>query len=220
MRAAPVKLTALTQEEQAFAADHHDIILKFLRYRRLSYNDYYDIIAMRYLQTVKKWFARPELHQNAFEAIAWQDMRSSVSNEYQKQEKQIKTVSLDAVMSGTDDFTLGQIVTYENLNYLRKENSTMKINYDVQIPVSAKLGRQPNVEMELILEFLAGKHTTMCLEFDTAKEAAKKAGNIRSYRKNHNRTDFEVYKLDCKIYLEKIKTKKTAQKGGAENGRA
>lgn len=211
VRAAPVKLTPLTPKEQAFAEENHDIILKFLNSSRIDTGDNYGLVSLGYLQAVKKWFARPDLHQHAFGAIAWMTMRSCLGNEYRRQDTALKTVSLDAAVPGTDDLTLSQVITYKNLNYIEREGKGLKISYDVKIPEAARTSRTPNLEVELILEFLAGKNKNLCLEYDTKEEATKRGGVIRSFRKNHKHTDFEIYRMDCRIYIERIKEQKGKQ---------
>ena len=39
----------LTPEQSIFAAENHDLVLKFLKQRRLPMNDYYDVIVFGYL---------------------------------------------------------------------------------------------------------------------------------------------------------------------------
>lgn len=210
MRAAAVRLTPLTSEEQLFSEEHHELILRFLKYQKLNPDEYYGVAVMGYLRAVKKWFARPELHLHKFEAIAWMNMRCDVGNEHRKQRKCIKTVSLDAVIPGTDNLTLANTITYSNLNYLGKAEGeeAMKMSYDVAIPVAAKMKGSSNVEVENLLEFLESSHKTMMFEYPDKKAAISKKSSLRSWRKNHNRTDFEVYRLDACVYIEKIKVKK------------
>ena len=70
-----------------------------------------------YLLTVKNWFRRPELYKYEFSTIVWKAMSSAVHNERQKQDRRIKTISLDAPIPGTDGLTWGDIVTEDNQNY-------------------------------------------------------------------------------------------------------
>lgn len=205
-----VQLTPLTPEEKIFAEENHSALEWSMRVQRLD-DDLYDVAAMGYLLAVKKWFARPELHKWSFKTIVRQTIRGKISNEARKHKCRIQTVSLDEVIPGTEDFTYAETITYDNLSYLGKVETGMKISYDVAIPEAARTGRQLNVEAELILDFLAGKKKNLCLEFDTKEEAAKRCSCIRSYRRNHKDISFELYKLDCKIFIEKPKK-------GANNG--
>lgn len=64
------------------------------------------------------WFDRPDLYRYEFSTIAWNNMRSAVGHERQKQKRRIQTVSLDEPIPGTDGLTYADIVTEENLNYI------------------------------------------------------------------------------------------------------
>ena len=91
----------------------------------------------------------------------------------------------------------------------------MNIKYDVNIPLVAKMPRGKSVEVEKILEFLDSPHRTMCLEYSNKEEATRKAANLRGWKKNHDRDDFNLYKLDEVIYFEKIAKK--GRKGNVRN---
>ncbi|MBS5955506.1 MAG: hypothetical protein KIC73_01190 [Clostridiales bacterium] len=204
-------LTPLTPEEQTFAEENHGTLEWCMRIQGLD-PDLYDVAVFGYLQAVKKWFARPDLRKWSFRTVVKQSVRSSVGNERRKQERSIQTVSLDDVIPGTDDLTYGSIVTEENIRYLTGErgNKGMKINYGVKIPESARFGRTPSVEIETVVEFLASNHKTMCFEYDDSKQASGKCSTLRGWRKKENRTDFNIYKMAERIFIEKVtpKTKK------------
>lgn len=113
-----IPLTPLTTSERQFAAEHFNIIYKYLSFKRLDADDWFDVVCMGFLQAVKKWFVRKDLHCYSFECIAFQSMRSSVSNERRKLERQLKTISLDQAIEGTDGFTLMDTITIDNLNLI------------------------------------------------------------------------------------------------------
>lgn len=219
MRAAAVKLTPLTEQEALFAEEHHDVIWKFLTHYRLEYGEYYGIAALGYLQAVKKWHVREDLHQYAFETIAWNNMRCHVGNERKKQERRIRTVSLDDMIPWTENLVMGCTVTEENVRFLyEKENTEMKVSYDIKVPEIAKVAGTKSVEIEMLLGFLDSSHKTMCLEYGDKKEAVKKAASLRGWKRNHKREDFELYRLDEKIYLEKtVKNGRKGKNNGIEN---
>lgn len=202
-----VRLTPLTPEEQIFAEENHEALIKAMRKHRLN-QDMYDVAAMGYLLAVKKWFALPDLHQWSFQVIVNKTVWSTLSGEREKEKRRVQTVSLDAEIPGTNGLTYGTIITDANISYLRREESrTMKINFDVKIPEAAKLGRVPSVEIETVLDFLDSTHRTLCFEYETAKDATKKAGVLRSWKKNHNRTDINIYKMADRVFIEKIVAK-------------
>lgn len=110
-------LKPLTPEERAVAEQNYWIVGSFLKAQRLPQDEWFDVVIFRYLLTVEKWFRQPELYRYEFTTIAWSAMRSAVGNERRKQGKQIKTVSLDDPIPGTDGLTYGDIITEDNLNY-------------------------------------------------------------------------------------------------------
>lgn len=107
----------LTAAEQEVAAQNLWVVKSFLHQQRLSFDDWYDVVIFRYLQTVVLWFERPDLYKYEFSTIAWRNMRSAVHNERVKQSRRIQTVSLDELIPGTDGLTYADIVTDENLHY-------------------------------------------------------------------------------------------------------
>lgn len=76
------------------------------------------MVIFRYLLTVENWFRRPRLYRYEFTTIAWNAMRSAVGNERKKQSRQIKTVSLDDPVPGTDGLTWNDIITEDNLDFI------------------------------------------------------------------------------------------------------
>lgn len=112
------QLSPLTAAEQRVAAQNAFMISRFLAANRLPINDWYDVVAFRYLRTVKRWFSCPELYHYEFSTLAWQAMSSAVYNERRKQRHQIQTISLDDVIPSTDGMTWAEMVTEDNLNYI------------------------------------------------------------------------------------------------------
>lgn len=195
-------LTPLTPEEQQFAADNHDCLQWAIRKQCLD-RELTDIAAIGYIHAVKKWFARPNLHKWSFRTIANQTIRSHISSERRKQETRIQTVSLEAEIPGMDGLTYGDIITTDNIRYQRREEKQVEIKFDERIPEAAKQ-RISSVAAEVLLEFLASDHKTMAMTFIDKKEAASKAGTMRSWKKKNARTDFNVYRLGETIYIEKL----------------
>ncbi|MGL5434651.1 MAG: hypothetical protein ACRDBO_04520 [Lachnospiraceae bacterium] len=214
MRAKPIKLTALTEEEQQYAAEHYEVLSWCMRVLRVPDDDS-GVAALGYLQAVKKWIARPELHHRSFRTIALWAVKARMQNERKREGRQIKTVSLEAVIPGTEDLTFGDTITYENMDYLyqRRENKvTVEVKYDVKIPEAARLGRTPCVEIEMLMDFLGSSHKTMAFNYDEAKTAGSKAYTIRAWVKKSNRKDINVYKYGTDIYIEKVPARKKGDK--------
>lgn len=112
-----MRLSPLTTAEQQVAAQNAYIINRFLSANRLPAEDWYDVVVFRYLLTVKRWFAQPDLYRYNFNTLAWNAMRSAVGHERDKR-RQMETVSLDDPVPGTDDLTWADLVTEKNLEYI------------------------------------------------------------------------------------------------------
>lgn len=111
-------LRPLTAAERTVAERHAGMVDRFLARNKLPADDWYDVVVFGYLLAVEKWFRRPELYVYAFSTIAWQTMRSTVGNERRKQERRIKTISLDDLIPGSDDITYADIITEKNLDFI------------------------------------------------------------------------------------------------------
>lgn len=118
----------LTSEEQLFATEHHGIVISYLIKHRLNFDEWYDIIIMRYLLSVKRWFDIPALHRYSFCTIAYNAMRSAVGCEYKKlncKKRKAVLISLDDPAQGffNEDGecpTLGDALADINSNFTCK----------------------------------------------------------------------------------------------------
>ena len=208
MRRARTQYAPLTSEEQEFAAENHYIVEQFLRQRRLPASEWYDIVIFRYLLSVKKWFATPDLHRWTFPTIAKQDMRSAVSNEYGRRKRQIRTISLDSIVPGTEDLRIIDIVTEDNLKFIAyMEEEDMNISYDVIVPEKKRkcIGKKSD-EVIALESFLATKKMkNMRIEYDTEEEAKKKLPNLQSYRRTKGlKEQIEIFRVEANIYIVRL----------------
>ena len=92
-------LRPMTQEERDFAKQHHNLVIDFLRYRRLPMDDFYDIVIFGYLSAVKQYFRNPPAGVE-FKAMAFRAMKDSIlrEGEYHARAKRSGvTVGLDDV---------------------------------------------------------------------------------------------------------------------------
>jgi RNA polymerase sigma-70 factor (ECF subfamily) len=76
------KLQHLTDSQREFAAEHHELVIRFLRRRRLDMNEYYDVVVFGYLSAVQQYDQRPELREYKFGTIAGKRMHASLWNHY------------------------------------------------------------------------------------------------------------------------------------------
>lgn len=76
--------TKLTEKQRRFAEKHHDVLENFLRYRRLPFDEYYDIVVFKFLRAVQQYDEREDLKKYSFETIAKNHMRSALGNYFRK----------------------------------------------------------------------------------------------------------------------------------------
>lgn len=93
----------LTPEEAQFATDHINIVWWYLDQQGLDRAEWFDVVIFRYLLTVKRWLALPDLQQVKFVTVACSAMRSAIGHEREKRAKEPRSVSLYDVIPGTDD---------------------------------------------------------------------------------------------------------------------
>ena len=72
-------MKSLTPEQQAFAEEHHGLLLDFMAKHSLG-DDYYDLLANRYLKVVVRYLSEEALRKYSFSTVAWYHLiRSLVS---------------------------------------------------------------------------------------------------------------------------------------------
>lgn len=206
----------LSEEECAFITENHHMVGEYLRMRRLPEDEWYDIVIFRFLRAVRLWFTRPDLHRWAFRTVAYQNMRSAIGHELEKQGRRIQAVSLDAVIPGTDGATYSDMVTDENKNFVNyvfprgRSDEGMQLRYNVKLPPKkeAKYGKKSD-ERIAIEAFMQSTHKNMCFEYDTSMEAKKKLSTINAARRTKNETDiYDAYRIDKCVYIVRQEKKK------------
>lgn len=177
----------LTDAERLFATQYHHLIYEYLNIRKLSVDEYYDVVVFRYLRSVHRYFNEESLQDYNFRTIAFSAMRSAIGGEMKKAERRIQTISLDEEIPGTDGMTLLETVTYDNLNYLYIGDDDMKVTYNVDVPERQFFRSASRSDEIIALEgFVVSKMKNMCFEYDTPDEAKKKLASIQSYKRKHN----------------------------------
>ena len=78
----------LTEQERQFAEEHHEIVYKYLRCRRLRPEEYYDVVIFRYLRAVHRYLNEPGLRKYKFDTIARGAMRSALYNHFRGERRQ------------------------------------------------------------------------------------------------------------------------------------
>ncbi len=204
----------LTAEECRFAEENHHIVLEYLKMRRLPECEWYDVVIFRFLNAVRMWFVREDLHRWKFRTIAYQNMRSAVSNERRKQKRQIPAGSIYEEIPGTDGLTIIDTVTADNLNYIfpmGRSDDGMELRYNVKLPPKNESfdGRKSD-ERIAIEAFLISEHKNMCFEYETTEQAKNKFKSIR--RSNKEIGLYDVYRVDKCVYIVRLPKKGDAKK--------
>lgn len=78
-------MNPMTDTERRFAEEHHDVVARYLRWRRLDPGEYYDVVILRYMAAVQQYLNQPRLQQYKFETIARNAMRSALSNHFRSE---------------------------------------------------------------------------------------------------------------------------------------
>lgn len=98
-------LHPMTQEEREFAEQRHDLVIDFLRFKRLPMSDFYDVVIFGYLSAVQQYFRNPPFGVT-FKAMAFRAMKDSIlrESEYHSRAKRCGVnVSLDDAGSKLTD---------------------------------------------------------------------------------------------------------------------
>lgn len=99
----------LTAEERVFAEEHHDYLYQFMIWNHLPVEDWYDELVIPYLNAVKKYCSREELHIYPFYAVAEKVLSRAVYEKHrvdhtQKRMPEGGFVSLDYMLEGDNPF--------------------------------------------------------------------------------------------------------------------
>ena len=112
-----MKSRPMTDAEQKFAADNHDLVYAFLNRCNLSETSFYDVVIFGYLRSVQEYFERPNLRQYAFSTLAWKRMQSALSNHRRylgRLRRSAPTISLDDYVDEEKTHHISDIVSYHN----------------------------------------------------------------------------------------------------------
>ena len=77
----------LTEEEQVFAEENHELIYKDMKAYKLDLEEWYDVLIIPYLQAVKKYFSYLDLREYKFEKICFRILDSARKNHWIKAER-------------------------------------------------------------------------------------------------------------------------------------
>ena len=77
-----ININALTMEQKEYAAEHHNLVYRFLRLNHLDESKFYDVVIFGYLKAVQEYLEKPELSRFKFSTLAWRKMKDCVIQEY------------------------------------------------------------------------------------------------------------------------------------------
>ena len=125
----------LTPEQRLFAAEHHELVYKFLNNKHLPESEFYDVIIFGYLKAVHDYLTRKDLQIYDFSTIAWRDMSSSLSNYYRDQHRQKRTATVVSIhISKHDDLPLEEAIA--GTDELMQQLETRLLLHDLASRVS------------------------------------------------------------------------------------
>jgi len=103
----------LTKEEQIFAEENHNLVYTFLNQKGLDESEYYDIVIMAYLKSIRGYLINSKVLENKsnFSTLAWRAMQNAV-NKTKKKEKSF--ASLDEIVNSDLDYPLIDILGHED----------------------------------------------------------------------------------------------------------
>lgn len=119
----------LTLEQKKFASDHHDLVYKFLHDRHLPIDEFYDIVIFGYLNAVKRYFSRTDLHVYTFATLSWKLMTQSLTDYYKEQlcqKRNAEELSLHT-LSCTDDLPFEDALPASD-NYMQQLEFTLLLH--------------------------------------------------------------------------------------------
>ena len=94
-------LRPMTQEEREFAEQNHDLVIDYLRRRRLPMDDFYDVVIFGYLSAVQQYLRNPPPNVT-FAAMAVRAMKDSSLRDGEYRTRAKRT----AAIVGLDDLAI------------------------------------------------------------------------------------------------------------------
>ena len=200
----------LTPKEAQFATDNINIVWWYLDQQGLDRAEWFDVVIFRYLISVKRWFALPDLQKVKFVTVACNAMRSAIGNARRKSAKEPQTVSLYEPIPGTEDLLYIDTIAAPEI---MQEGDVMEIKYNVQAPAKKAFnGGAKSEEVKAIEDFLTrGNAKNMCFEYGTEKEAKTKLSTVSSHKRKWNEKNpkkYDAYRVGNCIYIVRLTGKK------------
>ena len=121
-------LRPFTKEEQRFAEENHDLVYAFLNEKKLSEDEYYDVVVFGYLRAVQLHGKDQRLDKYKFSTLAWNLMQGELSNYHKylaSPKRNAIVISLDEPLDSEDGLCLSDTLSYDDFMTELKEELLM-----------------------------------------------------------------------------------------------
>jgi DNA-directed RNA polymerase specialized sigma24 family protein len=99
----------LTDEQKKFAEDYYDYLFSFMKERHLDFEEWYEILIIPYLESVKKYFYYEPAKQYKFYTVMSRRLETAMLNHFRAENrlkrKPKELLSLDYMVEGDNTFS-------------------------------------------------------------------------------------------------------------------
>jgi len=134
----------LTEEERAFAEEHHNLMYRYMKIHELDPEEWYDILIIPYLNAVKKYHQYERLHSLKFEQVFFRTLDNARSNYWRDMNREKRCPE-------------GGLYSYDAL----LDDGYEKLNFEFDL-----IDIYTNVEKQVILRELYKEFYRKCTEHE------------------------------------------------------
>ena len=134
----------LTKEQRRFAEENHHLVFTFLNQKELPESVFYDVVIFGYLKAVQEYCEVLALHRFKFSTLAFQRMRSSLSNYYKylsSPKRNAPIVSFNELIDNEDGLYWEDVISRQD-ELLRR--------LETELCLHALAAKLPHREMRII----------------------------------------------------------------------
>ena len=142
----------LTKEERIFAEENHNLIYGYIRSHQVGIEEWYDILIIPYLNSVKKYFTYERLQKYSFSLICYRTLDSARSNYFRDMNREKRCPK-------------GGLFSYDSL----LDNGYEENNFEFEL-----IDPYTNVERQVILKELYREFYRKCTEREAWMNDIKK----------------------------------------------
>lgn len=153
----------LTEQENQFAAEHHNLIYQFLSENKLPEEEYYDVVVFAYLSAIKEYFKKKGMSQIEFVTLLWQMMSSAcLKYENSKYVSSLKTKELYVNSFFFEENTPdSKDCIDELLSNMSVEKALHNLNQREYKTVELMMRNYPQSEILKIIDISSGELTSL-----------------------------------------------------------